>query len=333
MSFFKHPQALVESTAIGDGTRVWAFAHVLSGAVVGRDCNICDHVFIENDVRVGDRVTVKCGVQLWDGVRLEDDVFVGPNVTFTNDKYVRSRVRPEAFAQTVVKHGASIGANATILPGIVVGRHAMVGAGAVVTRSVPDYAKVLGNPARIAGYVDQAGRPVERDAQTIAGSSPVAADVAVFGRTPLGVGEAYLASWPVQRDLRGSLIAVEVQESLPFDVRRFFFVFGVPSAHVRGAHSHRRCHQFLVCVSGEVSVLLDDGTRQTSVTLTSPQHGVYVPSMIWSVQYRYSEDATLLVLASDAYDPADYIRDYDEFLDCIQRPRGKESASGLHCET
>jgi acetyltransferase-like isoleucine patch superfamily enzyme len=314
VSFFKHPQAIVETALVGDGTRIWAFAHVLPGAQIGRDCNVCDHVFIENDVHVGDRVTVKCGVQLWDGVTLEDDVFVGPNASFTNDKYVRSRVHPEVFAKTVVKRGASVGANSTILPGVVIGSHAMVGAGAVVTRNVPDYAKVIGNPARIVGYVDRSGRPVERDADALVGQTDAGDPIRRPGKTPLGVGASYLASWPVQRDLRGSLIAVEVEDALPFEVKRFFFVFGVPSVHVRGAHSHRQCHQFLVCVTGSVSVLLDDGTHQTSISLTSPQHGVYIPPMVWSVQYRHSSDAKLLVLASHRYEAADYIRDYDDFL-------------------
>jgi acetyltransferase-like isoleucine patch superfamily enzyme len=153
---FIHEKALVEPGAhIGAGTRIWAFAHVLPGARIGSDCNICDHVFIENDVVIGDRVTVKSGVQLWDGVRLEDDVFVGPNATFTNDKFPRSKVYSDRFAgETVVKHGASIGANATILPGLTIGAGSMVGAGAVVTRDVPAKAVVVGNPARIVGYVD-----------------------------------------------------------------------------------------------------------------------------------------------------------------------------------
>lgn len=132
-----HPNALCESPNIGEGTRVWAFAHVLPEARIGRDCNICDGVFIENDVVIGDRVTVKCGVQLWNGIRLRDDVFVGPNATFTNDRFPRSRRRPEGFLTTIVEQGASIGANATVLPGITIGIGAMVGAGAVVTRSVP----------------------------------------------------------------------------------------------------------------------------------------------------------------------------------------------------
>lgn len=148
MTFFRHEQALVETQRIGDGTRVWAFAHILPKATIGSDCNICDHVFIENDVVIGDRVTVKCGVQIWDGMRIEDDVFIGPNATFTNDRFPRSR-QPFSLLGITVKRGATIGANATILPGITIGEKAMVGAGAVVTKDVPPHVLVVGNPARV----------------------------------------------------------------------------------------------------------------------------------------------------------------------------------------
>ena len=154
---------------VGAGTRIWAFAHVLPGARIGADCNICDHVFIENDVGVGDRVTVKCGVQLWDGVTLEDDVFVGPNATFTNDPFrAASSIRRHSRAPWSAR-GASIGANATILPGLTIGAGAMVGAGAVVMRNVPPNAIVVGNPARIIGYVEtqrQAGADRPKTAPT-----------------------------------------------------------------------------------------------------------------------------------------------------------------------
>ena len=143
-----HPLADVQSRSIGDGTTVWQYVVILPGAVIGRDCNINALCLIENDVVVGDRVTVKSGVQLWDGLRIEDDVFVGPNVAFTNDKLPRSKQYPPAFQTTTVRRGASIGANATVLGGVTIGERAMIGAGAVVTKDVPAGETWVGNPAR-----------------------------------------------------------------------------------------------------------------------------------------------------------------------------------------
>lgn len=146
---FIHEKALVDKGAkIGRGTRVWAFAHILKGAQIGENCNICDHTFIENDVIVGSNVTIKCGVYLWDGLRIADNVFIGPNATFTNDMFPRSKQYPDKFLTTFIDEGASIGANATILPGLKIGKNSMVGAGAVVTKDVPENAVVVGNPAR-----------------------------------------------------------------------------------------------------------------------------------------------------------------------------------------
>lgn len=151
---FIHSLASVDTKEIGIRTHIWQFVVILPGARIGADCNICSHCFIENDVIVGDRVTIKNGVQLWDGLRIEDEVFIGPNVTFTNDPFPRSKHYPSTFPITMVKTGASIGGGATILPGITIGRRAMVGAGAVVTKSVPDGAVVVGNPARIIRRVE-----------------------------------------------------------------------------------------------------------------------------------------------------------------------------------
>ncbi|WP_343237084.1 acyltransferase [Xanthomonas sp. XNM01] len=154
-----HPAADVQSLSIGERTRIWQYVVVLAGARVGADCNICAQCFIENDVVVGDRVTVKNGVQLWDGLRIADDVFIGPNVTFTNDRYPRSRQHPAAFPQTIVEAGASIGGGAVILPGLRIGAGAMVGAGAVVTRDVAPRALVVGNPARFVRWLDTESQP------------------------------------------------------------------------------------------------------------------------------------------------------------------------------
>jgi acetyltransferase-like isoleucine patch superfamily enzyme/dTDP-4-dehydrorhamnose 3,5-epimerase-like enzyme len=303
---FVHPQGLCESEDVGAGTRVWAFAHVLAGAHVGADCNVCDGVFIEGGATVGDRVTVKCGVQVWDGVRLEDDVFVGPNATFTNDRFPRSRQWLEEYPRTVVRRGASIGANATILPGLEIGYGAMVGAGAVVTRSVPPHAVVVGNPARIVGYSGGA---------RVGGAEPLPA-AAREGRVDVGVEGVSVHRFAEHADLRGKLTSGEVGDGaeVPFDVRRWFLVYDVPTREVRGEHAHRECHQFLVCVSGSVNVVVDDGEHRGEVRLDEPTIGVHVPPWVWGTQYRYDGDAVLLVFASHAYDPGDYIREYDQFL-------------------
>jgi acetyltransferase-like isoleucine patch superfamily enzyme/dTDP-4-dehydrorhamnose 3,5-epimerase-like enzyme len=304
---FVHAQGLCESKNVGAGTRVWAFAHVLPGAVIGKGCNICDQTFVENDVVIGDRVTIKCGVQVWDGVRLEDDVFVGPNATFTNDRFPRSKQYPEAFLETRVCRRASIGANATILPGVTIGQNAMVGAGAVVTRSVPPNAIVAGNPARIVGYVDshRSARP--------AASAP-APDAQAEGVRRTSVGEVTVHRLKLVKDLRGNLSVGEFPTDLPFAPKRYFLVFDVPSAEGRGGHAHRRCHQFVVCVKGSCSVVVDDGREREEVRLDAPNLGLHLPPMTWGIQYKYSSDAVLLVFASEPYDPADYIRDYDSFL-------------------
>ncbi|MCF8780299.1 N-acetyltransferase [Vibrio sp. IRLE0018] len=149
-----HPLSDVTASNIGEGTTIWQFSVVLAGARIGNNCNLCAHTFVENNVILGDRVTVKSGVYLWDGIELEDDVFIGPCVAFTNDKCPRSKQYPESFPKIRVKKGASIGANATILPGITIGENAMVGAGSVVTKDVPENAVVVGNPAKIIRYIE-----------------------------------------------------------------------------------------------------------------------------------------------------------------------------------
>jgi UDP-2-acetamido-3-amino-2,3-dideoxy-glucuronate N-acetyltransferase len=309
---FVHPQGLCESKKVGARTRVWAFAHVLPGAQLGEDCNVCDHVFIENDVVVGNRVTIKCGVQLWDGVDVEDDVFIGPNVTFTNDPFPRSKQYPEKFARTRVRQGASIGANATILPGLTIGPRAMVGAGAVVTKDVPANAIVKGNPARITGYIT--GDRTERAAAPGKGPGPVASR----GVVPTSVRGVTLHHFPRHEDLRGSLLALEHERDLPFVPRRTFVVYDVPTQEVRGEHAHKVCAQFLVCIRGSVRVLADDGTNREEFVLDSPSVGVHLPAMTWGTQFRYSADAALLVFASHPYDAADYLRTYEDFVSSVR---------------
>lgn len=306
---FVHSHALVETPHVGAGSRIWAFAHVLPGARIGREANICDHVFIENDVVLGDRVTVKCGVQLWDGVHVEDDVYIGPNASFTNDPAPRSRQPQAEPLRTRIRSGASIGANVTIRAGVTVGPGALVTDGAVVTRDVPPRAIVAGNPAHITGYLDTPPVPLG------AGVSAQALGAELPALTARGAG---LVRLPKIIDLRGALSFGEIGAHLPFTPQRFFVVYDVPSEEVRGEHAHRACHQFLVCLKGAVTIVLDDGQARDEVRLDTPQVGLHIPPMVWGIQYRFSADAVMLVLASDTYDAADYIRNYDDFLAAVK---------------
>lgn len=306
---FVHPQALCETDIVGSGTRIWAFVHVLPGASIGSDCNICDHVFVEGKVRIGDRVTVKCGVQLWDGLSVEDDVFIGPNATFTNDIFPRSKRHLTVYPETRLCQGSSIGANATILPGITIGARAMVGAGSVVTHSVPPNAIVVGNPAKIVGYVD-----AMRAAPTVPATKANSDVDSAVGANGTRIRGVTLHRLPLVNDLRGDLSAGELAVAIPFTIKRYFMVYNVPTSEVRGEHAHRSCHQFLIAAHGRVSIVADDGSEREEFLLDRPNIGLHLPPMVWGIQYKYSADAVLLVFASERYDPMDYVRDYESFL-------------------
>jgi len=299
MNYFVHQNGICESKNIGKDTKIWAFAHVLPNAKLGENCNICDGVFVENDVIIGNNVTIKCGVQIWDGIIIEDNVFIGPNVTFTNDNFPRSKVYPENFLKTKVEKGASLGANCTILPGITIGQNAMVGAGAVVVDSVPANAIVVGNPASIIGYVGS--KINENKTKTSVEIEELIANTKIIKLN-------------IHKDMRGSLMVSEFKKDLPFIPKRIFFVYDVPNKKIRGEHAHKTCEQFLVCIKGKVSALIDNGKERNQVELDSPEKGLYIPAMIWGSQFNYSEDAILLCFASKKYDNSDYIRDYSEYL-------------------
>lgn len=302
-----HHTADVQAKRIGTATRVWQYVVILPDAKIGEHCNICSHCFIENDVQVGDRVTVKSGVQLWDGLRVGNDVFIGPNASFANDRFPRSQQRPERFLVTLIGDGASIGAGAAVLPGVTIGSKAMIAAGAVVTRSVPPNAIVVGNPAKIVGYVD-AGRE---------NRPPTLGTKALPGVISSRVQGVNLHQLPKVVDIRGSLSVGEVNREVPFELKRYFLVYGVPSLETRGEHAHYKCHQFLICVSGSCNVVADDGVNRQEFVLDRPDLGLHLPPMTWGIQYKYSKDAVLLVLASHAYEASDYIRDYAQFKSLV----------------
>lgn len=300
--FFVHPLAICETNAIGERSRVYAFSHILDGAVIGQDCNINDHVFVEGTAIIGDRVTIKSGVQIWNGIKVGNDVFIGPNVTFTNDHFPRSRKWLTEFPTTVIHDGASLGANSTILPGIEIGRNSMVGAGSVVTKNVPPNAVVFGNPAKIYRYIS--------DEFTEQKSTPSfdSKDIVETSSSDL------ISTHDYARDLRGNLTAIDLENKLSFKPVRFFSVNHVPSSKVRGEHAHRECKQYLVALNGSLRVFLDDGKVRRTYLLDTSNFGLYIAPMTWASQYDFSKDCVLGVFASHAYDESDYIRDYATFL-------------------
>lgn len=273
--------AVCEARSIGTGSRVLAFASVGPEVEIGSECVVGPHAVLEGAVTLGD------GVQVQAGARLLGPVLVGP--------------------------GAAIGANAVLAGdgGLDVGRGAVVKAGSVVAESVPANAIVGGNPATIVAYVDSGHEAAVREVVTPSSGAA--------GVTETGVRGVTIHPLTNARDLRGSLTAAELSD-LPFTPRRLFTVYDVPSESVRGSHAHRECSQFLVCLAGSLSCLVDDGSAREEIRLASSEVGLHIPPMVWGTQWRYSRDAVLLVLASHPYDPADYIRDYEEFLATVERP-------------
>lgn len=294
-----HERAVCESADVGSGTRVAAFAHVGRDVKIGRDCFVGEHAVIGQGATLGDGVVVHAGAVLTAGARLEDRVQVGANATFA--------ANATSAAPVVVREGARIGAAATVSEGLTIGVQARVAAGAVVTRSVPPHAIVAGHPAQIVGYVEAAA-PGGRQAQA-----------GVAGAQATRVSGVTLHRMREVEDLRGNLSVGELGRDVPFDVKRYFLVYDVPSMEIRGEHAHRECHQFLIAVKGSVHVVADDGRNREEIVLDRPGLGLHLPPMTWGIQYRYSPDAVLLVLASHHYDAADYIRDHDEFLALVSQ--------------
>lgn len=297
MEYFVHEKGICESTSVGKDTKIWAFAHVLPKAIIGSNCNICDNVFIENDVVIGNNVTIKCGVQVWDGIKIEDNVFIGPNATFTNDPMPRSKQYPDSFSKTHIAEGASIGANATVLPGIRIGRSAMVGAGAIVTSDVPDFAIITGNPARVVNFVD-ANIIETNNNSSIKGVSRI--------------------DFIHKADSRGSLVFGEIENHLPFAPKRFFYLCDIPNNKHRADHAHRECTQVFLSIRGKNKIFLRD-LHHKEIHILNEGEGLIVPPKVWVNYYDTNPNDILMVFNSHKFDEKDYIRCADEFYNMAGR--------------
>ena len=276
------------------------FARVMPSVIVGRSVRVAAQAFVGECALLGDRVQVAELACIGAGVRVEADARIDAGAILAGGQE----------PATVVRSGASIGAGAVVSAGLHIGQNACIAPGAVVTRSVPPNAIISGNPGQISGYVDA------HDVGRIEGTG---GDV---GARVTAVRGVTLHRLPEVEDLRGNLSVGEIGADVPFEVKRYFLVHGVPNMEIRGEHAHRQCHQFLIAVHGSIRVVADDGVSRAEFVLDRPSLGLHLPPMTWGIQYRYSADAVLLVLASHHYDGGDYIRDHDEFLTLVHRDGG-----------
>lgn len=298
-----HKSSEVQTKYVGSGTTIWQNVVILSGARIGRNVNICAHCFIENDVTIGDNVTIKSGVYIWNGTTVNDNVFIGPNVTFTNDKYPRSKNINKKILKTLLHSGCSIGGGTTILPGIVIGKNSLIGAGSVVTKSIPPYAMAKGSPAKIYDYIDNdVYKNKKKNSKKI--------DTIKKNK----ISNYYLKELKTFKDLRGELSVGNFTDNIPFYPKRYFFIYGVPSKIIRGEHAHLKCKQFIICITGKCIIEIDDSKSKKKISLDSPKVGCYLPPLTWSRLHSFSKNAVILTFASHAYDEKDYIRTYSEYV-------------------
>ncbi len=292
-----HPTAICDSLSMGEACTVGAYTLVASGSILGNRVRIGNHASVAENVHLADGVTIGDGARLGAGVVVAEGVRVDAQAVILT--------APESLHPTRLLTGARIGAHATIHPGITVGQGAIVESGAVVRQDVQAHAVVSGNPAVVTGF---AGTHPSMP-------GPRSVPVPEVSDSPVRGVRTY--QLPVIIDPRGNLSVGEFEETLPFRPRRFFMTFEVPGAHVRGEHAHKECHQFMLCVRGACSVVVDDGNRREEYRLDTPTFGVHVPPLVWAAEYKHSPDSVLVVFASHHYDPADYIRDYTAFLEAV----------------
>lgn len=260
------------------------------------------HCFVDANAHIETDVTLHPGAYIGPNVHIESGVIVGPGVIIGD---AAQPALQSGITSIYIKSGAVIGAGAIVLPGVTINKGVIVAPGTLVTSTLPPYAVVSGTPARITGYVEGLPRTTRFE-----NSKDIPEGEAV---RRLGIGDVTLHRLKRVEDIRGNLSVGEFPADIPFMPARYFLVFDVPSEKTRGEHAHKVCKQFLVCVRGSCAVVVDDGASRCEVCLNAPNLGLYIPPMVWGIQYKFTPDGVLLVFASDAYNPADYIRDYADF--------------------
>ncbi len=281
-----------------EGTAIDETSRLGPGVRLGRNVEIGPFAFLDGAISIGD------GARLCGGVVFDGALTIGARC------HIESGValtRPNGdCAPVVIGEGVYIGAGSVLSAGVRIGMGARIAAGTVITRDVPPYALVSGNPAVIGGYLQSEARgPIPA-----AGAAPERA----VGAHICSVAGVTIHTLRRHEDLRGALCAGEFPRDIPFEPKRYFLVFDVPSSETRGEHAHRVCEQYLTCVSGSIAVVVDDGENREEIELRHPTQGIYIPPGVWGIQYKFSADAVLLVFASHAYDSDDYIRNYSDFL-------------------
>lgn len=313
-----HPTSIIEGAQIAADTRIAPWVIILPGTQIGKAGLIEPHCFIESNVTIGNGVKVMSGVYIGKNVKIAGDVTIGPNVSIAHASVLGISEFPQEPRETVIEAGVSIEPNVVLYSGIRVGANAQIKAGSVVTKSVPPGSIVDGSPAKISGYINNVVYQ-EGIYKSISGAiNPSGSRV-----QKIGVGDAALHILKLVEDMRGNLSVGQFLDDIPFIPKRYFLILNVPSTEARGEHAHKKCKQFLICIEGQCSVVVDDGNIRKEVLLNAPNKGLYIPEYIWGIQYKYSADAKLLVFASEYYEESDYIRDYTQFMDMRQAYKKK----------
>ncbi|MFZ4986411.1 MAG: WxcM-like domain-containing protein [Blastocatellia bacterium] len=281
--------------------KAWTHSLIDPEARVADTAILGDFVIVSKGAFIGDGVRIHGFTQIWEDVRIESNVILESGV-------VLQRPLSADGKATIFRPGCVIGAGAVIRHGVTIGEGAIIRPGSVVEHDIPPYAIVSGFPARAVGYVESISSEV-RSAWRLQATFP-----STPATVPLGVGAVTLHRLKKVCDPRGDLSVGEFPLDIPFEPKRYFLVFNVPSENTRGEHAHRKCHQFLICVNGSCALVVDDGKSRCEILLESRDMGVHLPPMTWGIQYKHSKDAVLLVFTSEYYDADDYIRDYGDFI-------------------